>query len=248
MSAKGKTGLQPDDPATGDFQKRRDEARQKINAMDKDVLHDAPERQGFFNAVYENAGGDPAFVPWADLKAKQQLDQWLEKNIGIKSSHPLKAMDVACGLGDNAEALANAGYQTTAFDLAADAIDWAKGRFPNSKVDYRTADLFNLPDQWHEAFDLVHECYTLQALPPHMVEKTAAAIACLVKPGGTLLVFTRTRPDGANVDGPPWPLEESTLGWFGHSGFELVGDHRFQNEKNGRSIPHAFMEWRRAAA
>ncbi len=91
-----------------------------------------PERQAFFNAVYEQAAGDAAFVPWADLKAKEQLNNGLRKMTESNPHPALTAMDVACGLGDNAEALARAGYATTAFDLAGDAIDWAKKRFPES--------------------------------------------------------------------------------------------------------------------
>lgn len=231
------------------FQKRRDEAREKINAMDEGALHDEAERQAFFNAVYQQAAGDAAFVPWADLKEKDQLKQWLEENSGIKSSPALTAMDVACGLGDNAEALARAGYATTAFDLAADAIEWAKKRFPESTVSYHQADLFDLPQDWLGAFDLVHECYTLQALAPGRVERTAAAIASLVKPGGTLLVFTRIRPDGAEADGPPWPLEESATRIFEKLGLVLVNENRFENERRGpagtRVIPHTFMEWKK---
>jgi len=241
MTAKSPDSSKPN----ADFAQRREDARGRINAMDKDVLHDAPERQQFFNAVYAQASGDAAFVPWADLKAKDQLEQWLEKNGGITSSSTLTAMDVACGLGDNAEALASAGYDTTAFDLAADAIDWARKRFPQTAVSYTQADLFNLPEAWSGAFDLVHECYTLQALPPEMVGKTAAAIASLCKPGGTLLVFTRVRPDGTRTDGPPWPLEETATKIFADLGFELVNETRFENEKRGQSIPHVFAEWKK---
>lgn len=236
------------DPTDPDFIKRRGQARASINAMDRGVQHGETERQQFFNAVYEQAAGDAASVPWADLKAKVQLEQWLEEKAGITSSSTLTAIDVACGLGDNAEALAAAGYQTTAFDLAADAIEWAKRRFPDSPVSYHQADLFDLPQEWLGAFDLVHECYTLQALPPQMVERTAAAIALLVKPGGTLLIFTRIRPNGTETDGPPWPLEERATRLFEDLGFALVDETRFTNEKqapNGiRKIPHTFMEWR----
>lgn len=245
MSGKGEKPAPGGQVADEDFINRTDAARALINSIDKKAVHDEPGRQKFFNSVYENAKGDASYVPWADLKEKKQLEQWLVKNNGIKSSSALTAIDVACGLGDNAEALATAGYQTTAFDLSPDAIEWAKRRFPKSKVDYHPADLFALPDRWNGAFDLVHECYTLQALPPETLEKTSAAIASLVKPGGTLLVFTRTRRDGSEVDGPPWPLEEKNLGAFSRLGFELTDDHRFQLEKNGRLIPHAFMQWQK---
>lgn len=231
----------PDD----DFIKRRDEARHKINAMDKDVLHNQPERQSFFNAVYQQAKGDPAFVPWADLKEKNQLSQWLNKNTRINSSTIPTAMDVACGLGDNAEALSKAGYKTTAFDLAEEAINWTRARFPDSSVNYQRADLFKLPGQWINAFDLVHECYTLQALPEEMFGKTAKAIALMVKQGGTLLVFTRVRKDGTPHEGPPWPLQEKNTTIFSQLGFDLVANNYFENKKNERIIPHRFMEWRK---
>ncbi len=227
------------------FFKRRDEARSKINAMDKDVLHDEPERQGFFNAVYAQADGDAAYVPWADLKPKDKLEQWLAENRGINSLTSPSAIDIACGLGDNAEALAKAGYDTTAFDLAHDAISWAKKRFPDTRVNYQQADLFNLPMEWISGFDLVRECYTLQALPPELLPGTAAAIASLVKPGGTLLIFTRSRKDGTLTDGPPWPLEEKALFLFSQLDFDLLADTRFEVERSLRKVPHAFMEWRK---
>lgn len=241
-----KTSMDADDPA---FLERREKAKAKVNALDRDRIHDEPERKAFFNDVYARAEGDAAFVPWADLKPKEQLVQWLGKNGGISSANTSSAIpsaiDIACGLGDNAEAIAGAGYETTAFDLSADAIAWAEKRFPESPVNYRQADLFAPPEEWLGNFDLVHECFTLQALPPEMLEQTAAAVASLVAPGGDLLVYTRWRADGAEVEGPPWPLEESRLDCFAPLGFERISETRFVVERPGRTIPHAFTHWRR---
>ncbi len=80
---------------------------------------------------------------------------------------------------------------------------------------------------------------------PDMVERTAAAIASLVKPGGTLLVFTRIRPDGAEADGPPWPLEESATRIFEKLGFALVDENRFENERRGPAGTGSFrtLSW-----
>jgi ubiquinone/menaquinone biosynthesis C-methylase UbiE len=229
-----------------DFRKRREQALVEINAMDRNVVHDQPERQGFFNAVYDRASGDPAFVPWADLEEKDHLRQWLADKNRIKSSSIFTAIDVACGLGDNAEALAAAGYETTAFDLSQKAIDWAKDRFPDTRVTYRAADLFHMPQEWNKAFDLVHECYTLQSMPPQMLPQVAGAIASLVKPGGTLLVYSRTRPDGEPADGPPWPLEEKSVRIFSDLGFEPTRETRFEINRHGRIVPHIFFEWQRS--
>lgn len=224
-----------------DFRRRREEARRIVNQIDAQSVHEAPERADFFNAVYERARGDAAFVPWADLKPKTQLVEWLAGNPG----NGRNAIDIACGLGDNAEALAAAGYATTGFDLSAGAIDWARERFPDSAVDYRVADLLEPPADWIGGFDLVHECYTIQAVPPQMLDRMVPAVAALVAPGGTLLVYTRIRPDDAEADGPPWPLRESDALRFAGLGFELVRREAFENHRHDRVAPHWFCEWRK---
>lgn len=224
-----------------DLERRQAEHRAAIDRLDTVSADAEPERKTFFTDVYRHAGGDAGMVPWADLAPKQRLAQWLARHDGTGR----RAVDIACGLGDNAEALADAGYETTAFDLSQEAIDWARQRFPESSVNYTTADMFALPDEWHGAFDVVHECYTLQALPPQMLSKTAAAVASLVRPGGTLLVYAIWRPDSADVDGPPWPLRESDLYIFQDLGLDLRETDFFTVARGDRDVPHAFFEWQR---
>jgi len=225
-----------------DFSARRQAALASISALGRDVQPGATDRAAFFNAVYHKAGGDAALVPWADLKPKDELARWLAANPGNGRS----AIDVACGLGDNAEALAAAGYATTAFDLAEDAITWARQRFPQSPVDYRTGDLLALPPEWNGAFDLVNECYTLQSVPPALLPQMTSAVASLVAPGGTLLVYTRVRPDDAEAAGPPWPLRESEAMAFASLGFTLASRTDIDFRRDGRVIPIRFCAWRKA--
>ena len=232
----------PDTRPDEDFRERQKQARVEINKLDADVIHDEPERKGFFNAVYQRAGGDAVNVPWADLHPKEKLLDWLKGKDGQEQT----ALDIACGLGDNAEAIALRGYQTTAFDVAADAITWAKKRFPESLVQYQQADLFDPPSNWLGSFDLVHECYTLQALPPQMFENSARSVANLVKPGGTLLVYTRILPETREQAGPPWPLIKEQAEIFSTLGFDLVSEEYFDIERPDRRIPHGFYEWNKA--
>ena len=203
-----------------EFAARRAAARQRLDAIDsaKAGRTDDPFRRGWFNAVYDLAAEDPACVPWADLAPHPLLAQWLAgRDLTGK-----RALDVGCGLGDNAEALAAAGARTSAFDLSDKAIGWARRRFPQSAVDYRAADLFAAPADWRETFDLVHECYTLQALPASLLAQAAAALAGFVAPGGTLLVIARARDEGATPAGPPWPLARSGLDTIAAAGLVIT--------------------------
>ena len=224
-----------------EFKARQEALKSEINKLDKDSLHSLPEREKFFEDVYNNAEGDAAAVPWADLAAKDKLAQWLQEN----PDHEGRAIDVGCGLGDNAEALSEAWYETIGFDFSPKAIAWAKGRFPESDVTYRQMDLFELPQEWLGAFDLVHECYTLQSIPSETLEKSIPAVASLVAPEGFLLVYSRIREDGGSVESPPWPLEESKLMSFTDHGLELVSREDFILERPDRKIPHVFCVWRR---
>ncbi len=200
------------DPASPEFAERRAAARKKLDALDpamQDGTVADPLRRDWFESVYRLAENDPARVPWANLSAHPLTRAW---TLGqVRGLTGLKVLDVGCGLGDNAECLAAAGAEVVAFDLVAEAISWAKQRFPASKVDYQVAELFTLPPKWQGSFDFVHECYTLQALSVALVPKALGVLAQLLAPGGHLLVVARGRGEDDDVSGPPWPLPPSFI-------------------------------------
>lgn len=223
------------------FAARRKALKQRINPLDRQLLEDNPDRTRFFDTVYEMAKEDAAAVPWADLAPKPEIPAWLADNPGTGKT----AIDIACGLGDHAEAIAGAGYKTSAFDLSDRAIEWARKRFSETTVDYRTANLLELPEDWSAGFDLVNECYTIQSVPPPLHERFIAAVAGLVKPRGTLLVYARAREEGTDHDGPPWPLMPSEYEAFADHGLTCVVQTLFDVERPDRRIPHVFSVWRR---
>src|SRR5882724_9815548 len=97
---------------TPEFAARRLAARARLDAVDDAGASD-PYRRGWFEAVYATAGDDPAQIPWADLAAHPLLAAWL-RDVPSPASGA-RALDVGCGLGDNAAALAARGWQTTGF-------------------------------------------------------------------------------------------------------------------------------------
>jgi SAM-dependent methyltransferase len=217
----------PGDPG---FEARRLAARARLGAIDDAGAAD-PYRRAWFAAVYETAGDDPAQIPWADLSPHPLLAAWLDHAAAPPPG--ARALDIGCGLGDNAAGIAAKGFAVSAFDLSARAIGWARSRFRD--VDFMTADLFAPPPDWSGAFDLVHECYTLQALPDAPRAEAMQRIAEFVRPGGRLMVIARARNDGTPPAGPPWPLSRQDL--IGLTGYGLAAEdiERLPDPTDGKS-------------
>ncbi|WP_027080153.1 bifunctional 2-polyprenyl-6-hydroxyphenol methylase/3-demethylubiquinol 3-O-methyltransferase UbiG [Luteimonas mephitis] len=108
-----------------------------------------------------------------------------------------KVLDVGCGGGLLSEALARAGADVTAIDLAADLIKVAKlhGLESGVKVDYRVQPVETLAAEQPGAFDAV----TCMEMLEHVPDPGAILSACasLLKPGGRLFVSTLNRTPAA---------------------------------------------------
>ena len=169
-----------------------------------------------FEDIYQSAGEDLAAIPWATLAPNAELQEWLAGQ--PEPDDDAVALVVACGLGDDAEELALRGYGVTAFDISPKAIELCRSRFPASTVDYLVADLFDLPADWTESFDVVVEIRTLQSLPLDARAQGARAISNTVAPGGRLFVRTAARQPDEPLSSRPWPLTRQELDTFVEAG------------------------------
>lgn len=199
---------------------------------------------GWFEELYAAAAGDPCFVPWVHLRPRQRLLTWIDR--ARPDGRGKRALVVGCGLGDDAEAIAALGYRVTAFDISPTAIRWCQERFPNSRVRYQVADLFHPPPEWLEAFDLVVEAYTIQALPPLIRVDATLGIARFLAPGGRLVLIAQGIDSVEGRTGPPWPLTPEEVRLFRHCGLEEIFFQAHPQEDGGRLL-RFLAEFRRPA-
>lgn len=229
--------------APGDEEEeRREEGRRMADAL-RAECQAAGNPSGWFDACYRAAEGDPWLVPWGHQIARPELVDW----VGRQDAERLegRALDIACGLGDNAALLARSGFDVTAFDISETAVAWAAKRFPDLRIEWRGADLLNPPPEWRHAFALVNETYTLQALRPPFREQAIGLLADFVAPGGTLLIIGRGRHPDEPLDPPPWPLLREELTAIVNSGLEEVSFEDFLADRKGRKVRHFRAEFRR---
>lgn len=134
-----------------------------------------------------------------------------------------QALDLACGTGDIALAIANRGARTVGLDITHRMLQLGRVRAVASgasssqaRVRFVTGDMANLPfgNTW---FDLVTTGYGLRNVPD--LDAALDEIARVLKPGGRLLSLDFNRPESAVIRVAYLSyltIVGSTLGWILH--------------------------------
>ena len=197
---------------------------------------------GWFDSIYTDAQGDHSAVFWADLEPSPLLLEWL-KNCVFKHTGR-KAIVIGCGVGDDAEALSEYGYEVTAFDISPEAIRLCKNRYSDTMVNYLVADLFDYPSQWAESFELVYECNTIQVLPGKYRIQARDAMVSLLAPQGYILVSCRSRLKGEQEDDIPLPLDKEEIDGFIRCGLSQESFEAYDDNQDP-PVPHFFAIYKK---
>ena len=194
------------------------------------------EATAWFEPLYAAAAEGRAVVPWDRGAPHPLLVDWAQqhRDRGLER----RTLVVGTGLGEDAAFLAGLGFRVIAFDISASAIATARRRFPAAPVDFRVANLLEPPAEWRQRFDLVFECYTVQALPVRLRPTVLTQVCRFVAPGGTLLLLASARDERDDRDdepaSPPWPLTRTEIDSIAERGLEPVAVEEFRDIAVGR--------------
>jgi SAM-dependent methyltransferase len=184
---------------------------------------------GWFEEIYRETEEDSEQIPWVDFEPNRFLVEWNET--ANLQGEGRKALVVGCGLGDDAIFLDDLGFDVTAFDVSAKAIEIAKKIHAETDIKFIAADLFDPPAEFEKAFEFVLEVYTIQALPPSLREKTIASISNFVAENGELVVVQRFRENDVEPEGLPWALSPDDLSNFEKNGLKQTGFSEFYGDE-----------------
>ncbi len=167
----------------------------------------------FFEDIYKKSSGDEEKIPWANMQADSFLTEYLGMHLGEG-----KAIVIGCGLGDDAVALEEAGFDVTAIDISETAIKWCQERYDYTNINFFVQDIFDLPEDMLEQYDFIFESRTIQSLPLIHRDKIISCISSLMAPKAKALVIANGKQEGEKFKGPPWPLEYNELRLFENYG------------------------------
>lgn len=181
---------------------------------------------------------------WAGARWQARIVDAILRRTGV--TPPVRLLDCACGIGTQALPLAARGYEVTATDIAAAAVERARHEADvrGIAVTLAAADMRALADVVTGPFDVVIACDN--ALP-HMLDDAnldaaLASIRAVLEPGGVLLASIRDydalrveRPAGVpggvrqREDG----LEIVGQGWEWNDDSDLIRMHLFVLRQRG---------------
>ena len=151
------------------------------NSVDNEIYHEYGER-------WYTAKDDPVALLRAEARARYP---WIVSRLTTRYPNgKIRILDLGCGAGFLANALAGDGYRVTGLDLSESSLAVAQGHDLTGTVDYRLGDACRLEFE-NRTFDAVCAMDFLEHVDhPEMVVREAARV---LKPGGAFFFYTFNR-------------------------------------------------------
>ena len=169
-----------------------------------------PNWQEFYR---DRAAGE---LPWYYPELDPDLESALARDVITGGL----ALDLGCGPGTQAVALAERGFHVTATDVSADAIEQARAlsQARGVKIEFAVDDV--MQSRLEHAFDVVFDRGCYHVFAPAERTGYVATLAKLVRPGGTLFLkcFSDEQPGAV---GPYQSHPDEVRAVFGEV-FEVV--------------------------
>jgi SAM-dependent methyltransferase len=177
-------------------------------------------------------------APWETGRPSTELQRVLaEVPIG-----PCRVLELGCGTGVNAVWLAQNGFDVTAVDLSANAIDRARQRalMSGASVRFLVADVLNPPDEPSGSFDFFFDRGCYHVVRRENVTPFIATLRLLTRPGtlGLVLAGNAREP---HQPGPPVVSEAQIRAELG-SLFDIVHLREFRFDPSD-TVSVRFLAW-----
>jgi len=169
-----------------------------LSNMGNEFYSPGEKRATQVNRLFATIAGRYDFIN--DLQSLGLHRRWKKRVVRLAAVQPGdRALDLCCGTGDIAFAVAKAGAEVTGLDFSEPMLEVARGRaenvpstFPNPQFLAGDAQKTRLPDA---AFDIVTVGYGLRNLASW--EAGLREMVRVAKPGGRLVVLDFGKPDNA---------------------------------------------------
>src|SRR3989338_1904802 len=148
---------------------------------------------------YVGWGNAKSLAELGDAKTNEYLDQKIKKY--FTNTENKSALDLGCGTGTTAFALAKSGFKTVGVDISETAIEMGRdlAHQQNIEIQFITGDVLDLKAQ-NQKFDLIYDSHFLHCIVFEKDRKKVfSEIKSVLKPGGVFILDTMVVPN-AEVD------------------------------------------------
>jgi SAM-dependent methyltransferase len=121
--------------------------------------------------------------------------RWVEPFLApLRGAGARSILELGCGTGNDAARLAYEGYEVTAVDVSAEAIDRARTRF-GASVEFVVADITSVLPFPDSSFDAVMSNVAIHMFPDSVTRSVFDEVGRLVRPGGLFLLHANALED-----------------------------------------------------